>query len=107
VIHSRHLSLLDHAMFFWQILLRECNLVTAVSQLLSHELGHPIIRLVAVFRHEAWDYERHCCGKAGVVRWISGIWKLVVIFAVRCMILCSCFADLGAAARVIEGDGRF
>lgn len=51
------LTLIDHAVVLWQVLLRETGLVVVVAESLAHQLGLPVG--AGVFRVDARDDERH------------------------------------------------
>jgi len=56
VIHRHHVSLLHNSVLLWQLRLGECGLIALLSNLLAHELLHPLRGLVVA---GVGDYERH------------------------------------------------
>jgi hypothetical protein len=79
MVHRHEAILLDHAMHFRQIPLRESltfrsvngtkgigtqksyHFVRMLANLLSEQLVLPLFRLAFVFGHDSWDDERHGC----------------------------------------------
>jgi len=58
MIHRYHAVTLDHSMVGWQVFLREGGVVgRRISELLAHELRHPLILVAAAC--DPGDDERH------------------------------------------------
>lgn len=57
VIHRHHTVSLEDSVLFWQVRLRESGLIMRITNLLPHQLIHPLLSLVAT--GGIGDDERH------------------------------------------------